>query len=181
MRKLLLSTALVGLAFAGTANAAPIDPGSVLNIVGSANFNATQVLTTNPAGLAANTGSFSPLINCLSCVTVNQPVFTYSPSVGTGLLFTVNEGGLTASVTLDAGGTAELPAPTALAIEAPATLTMTGFDPTNGTVTWTINQATNKLIGSFSATAEAVPEPTTLALMGVGLLGLGFTQMRRRR
>jgi hypothetical protein len=181
MKRLLLSTALIGLAFAGTAYAGPIAAGSELNIIGGASFTSTQVLSQTPAGLAPNqTGSFAPFIACLSCVTVNQPAFTYSPTVGTGLLFTITEGPLVATITVDAGGSFT-PAPNSLAINAPATLNMTGFTATPGTFVWTINQLGQE-VGSFSATAEALatPEPAGLALLGVGLLGLGFTQLRRK-
>jgi hypothetical protein len=180
MKRLLLAgAALIGIT--GSASAVPIAAGSVLNVVGAANFNATTVTSSTPAGLTQNTGSFMALVNCLSCVTVNQPAFTYSPAVGTGLLFTVSELSLMATITLDAGGTST-PTLNALTIDAPATLTMTGFDATPGNFVWTINQF-GTLIGSFSATAEAsaVPEPATLAILGTSILGLGLLRSRRRR
>jgi hypothetical protein len=181
MKRLLLAGVAI-LGITGLANAAPsIAAGSVLNVVGAANFNATTVTTSSPAALSQNTGSFSPLLNCLSCVTVNQPSFVYSPSVGTGLLFTVSELSLMATISLDAGGTSS-PTLNALTIDAPATLTMTGFASTPGTAVWTINQLGGQ-IGSFSFTADAsaVPEPTTLAILGSGVLGLGLLRSRRRR
>jgi hypothetical protein len=175
---LLAGAALLGLA--GTAGAVPIAAGSVLNVVGGANFSATTVTSNTPAGLTTNTGSFMPFIPCLSCVTVNIPSFTYAPAVQTGTLFTVNELNLQATIALGAGGTATHTA-NALTIDAPAILTMTNFDTTPGTFVWTINQL-GTVIGSFSATADAsaVPEPASIAVLGVGLLGLGFVVNRRR-
>jgi hypothetical protein len=180
MKKLLLAgAAILGLGLS-QAQAVPIAAGSVLNVVGGANFSATQVTSTTPAGLTQNTGSFSALLNCLNCVTVNIPVFTYAPAVQTGTLFTINELGLMATISVGAGGTSAHTA-NALTIDAPAVLTMTGFDTTPGNFVWTINQLGN-VIGSFSATADAVatPEPASLALLGMGVLGLGFVVHRKR-
>jgi hypothetical protein len=49
MRKVLLA-AVAAVALGSTAQAAQIAAGSVLNIVGNANFNGTQVTFVNPAG-----------------------------------------------------------------------------------------------------------------------------------
>ena len=43
-----------------------------------------------------------------------------------------------------------------------------------------IGSFTSSVSGTFSASAAAAPEPASLTLMGVGLLGLGMVSMRKR-
>ena len=53
-----------------------------------------------------------------------------------------------------------------------------GFDDTNGSWSLTANKA--KSLFNFSAGSTAVPEPGTLALLGIGLLGMGLTRRRKK-
>ena len=52
------------------------------------------------------------------------------------------------------------------------TLTITGFDPTPGTWSFTGGFAGTSQNLSFSASPTPVPEPSTLAMLALGLLGL---------
>jgi hypothetical protein len=104
---------------------------------------------------------------------------TYSPPTF-GTAYTATNAGLTTDFTTTALVSQSGIGTTTLDLVYSGTATLTGFDPTPGMWTVTVNQFGN-LVGSFSASTVATPtpEPTTLAILGTGLLGLGF--LRRRR
>jgi hypothetical protein len=145
-------------------------------------------LGTNSPGVAggltnygAGTGSFVGLA-CASvageCGTIAD-ILDFATFVPISNFLTLNVNGIAfdlasiSNITRTSDGTGG-----SLTLTGNGTIRMTGLDATPGLFTLT---AQGRQITSFSASAAAVPEPGTWAMMIIGFGALGYSLRRRRR
>ena len=169
------------IALAGPAHAVLITVGSTLSLEGSDSYTSTSITFSNPANIGGESGSFTELSNCTGCATMTSFTNTTAPGF---TLYSATEGAGadTTSLVVSSDIFSYSTTGPALTITGTGTLNLTGFDPTLGNFILTTQGPTGvDVTFSVTSTADAVPEPASLAILGSGLAGLGLLRRKRRK
>ncbi|HEY4366778.1 MAG TPA: PEP-CTERM sorting domain-containing protein [Steroidobacteraceae bacterium] len=184
---LLVSSVLALTAVAGAANAIPTTWSDTYNVPlsqqlvsGGESITFTQDITDGPNGYRPGIDSLTKLVFSFDVADDKESLFTYE--LGNIAIDAVSDLGFTTTTFVSTifGG---LNSVDPLTVNTHLTLWDTGkYDITVSSLLgdFVVKSATLEAYGDRSAVVTSVPEPTTLALMGIGLLGVGLTGRRRR-
>jgi len=159
------------------ASATPIN--GTISLLGGDSYSSTSVTFTGTASVFPGTTS-GTLGSFDSLATVTMSNFVFSPFIPGTQIFKVVENGNTLNLNLQSISSVDTSGGN-LTITGIGLLSENGFTSTNSNFSLSTQGGTGNNV-TFSATAVApTPEPSTLLLLGTGLLGSATTLYRRRR
>ncbi len=140
---------------------------------------ATSIAFVGSGWTDGGTGSYAPINSVSRPVTFMD--FTFSPSLSPSPLnplWSFTYAGITYSFVMDSVDVGSPRSSSLLTLLGRGTLFVTGFDPTPGIWEFTSGETRSAFI-KFTSESSALPEPGSLALLGLGLLGFGLARRRK--